>query len=214
MKKTAQKLAGVAVAVPLLLGGIAIPAHAEMTMQGAVTQLPGPGVPTVSTAQKAIIARAVAAIRAKNPSLGASSGPIQYGLYAGSAIAKYKGGIIVWHRYGAAAVKGAVLGAYNRAYGIGGPGYPKSGEIRVRGGVVQQFALADIYWSPTTGAHIVGFEDTWLRNGGVNGRLGFPTSDVTRDLSVPGGYKTFQKFQGGTIYSGDKGINRVVFNKK
>ncbi|WP_052354981.1 hypothetical protein [Arthrobacter sp. I3] len=209
MKKTAQELAGVALAIPLLLAGMALPAHAETTTESAAAVPPGTIKPLVPAAQRSIIDKSVAAIRAKNPSLGAKSGATQYGLYAGTALAKYKGGIIVWHRLGAGAVKGAILTEYRKVLEYNGIGYPTSGEIKVKGGVVQHFALGDIYWSATTGAHAVWMWDRELQaNGGVNGRLGLPTSDRT---STPTG--AYQKFQGGTIYyTGYK--SRVVFNKK
>lgn len=85
-----------------------------------------------------------------------------------------------------------------------------SGEIKLKGGSVQHFMTGDLYWTAGGGAHKVHMEYTWKKNGGLTGKLGFPTSDLTRN----GSKGWYQKFQGGTIYQNTKGAEKVVFTNK
>jgi SpoIID/LytB domain protein len=61
-------------------------------------------------------------------------------------------------------------------------GLPTSPEVPVAGGIRQQFQRAAIYFKTGIGPHmlsgsVLGF---YLKKGGPNGKLGFPTSDVVR----------------------------------
>jgi uncharacterized protein with LGFP repeats len=77
-------------------------------------------------------------------------------------------------------------------------GYPTSDEFcGLRGGGCgQHFGFSSIYWSPATGAHGTsgGIRDQWARRGWENGRLGYPTGDVTLSRGI---YS--QSFQGGRL---------------
>ncbi|GBE65961.1 hypothetical protein MFM001_24230 [Mycobacterium sp. MFM001] len=93
---------------------------------------------------------------------------------------------------------GAILQKYNS---VGGPNSalarPTASERPGPGdGQYSTFDGGAIYWSPTTGAHILwgGIGNTWLQNGGAGGQLGYPTSD---EQPIPGGSQ--QHFQHGTI---------------
>jgi uncharacterized protein with LGFP repeats len=228
MKKTALKLAGAALAVPILLGGLALPANAaDMSVAQPpppppVSLKPKPLPPAIdgvyTPARRAQIAKDVAALRAKNAFLGATTGPVQYNLYGGGAVQPYKGGQIIWGKTGAFILKGAVKDTFYRLGGFGGwLGYPRSNETGglKNGGTVQRFNTGDVYWSSKSGAHHVFVDYTWKKNGGLNGKLGYPTSDFTKiDKTKVNGNGWYQKFQGGTIYQDTKGAERVVFNKK
>lgn len=81
-------------------------------------------------------------------------------------------------------------------------GFPVSNEeAGPDGGRYSKFQSGVIYWTPTTGAHIVSgpIRGAWeYDNGGAGGPLGYPTSD---EHAIAGGSQ--QDFQHGTItYSG------------
>ncbi|WP_280232934.1 LGFP repeat-containing protein [Nocardia cyriacigeorgica] len=76
-------------------------------------------------------------------------------------------------------------------------GFPITDEAAAKNnGRYNRFNGGDIYWSPTTGAHIIwgSIRDTWLAAGGENGRYGYPTGD---EFDYEGGKA--QDFQGGRI---------------
>jgi uncharacterized protein with LGFP repeats len=154
----------------------------------------------VSPAQQKAITSAISALRARNAYLGAAVGGVKYGLKDGGAIQQYKGGSIIWTGKAAFILKGAIRNTFNaqgaeRSY----IGYPTSNEVSgfKNRGIVQHFRNGDIYWSSATGAHtVVAARTTWNRNGGVNGRLGYPVGEPVKGSS-PGSWS--QKFQGGTI---------------
>jgi uncharacterized protein with LGFP repeats len=76
------------------------------------------------------------------------------------------------------------------------------------GGIYEQFAGGDIFYSPATGAHVfsgfsVGEWELTAGERGGNGEivqqiLGLPTTDEVRVSSIPGAFVTH--FQGGAIY--------------
>ncbi|WP_232320533.1 LGFP repeat-containing protein [Rhodococcus sp. WMMA185] len=89
-------------------------------------------------------------------------------------------------------------------------GYPKTDEIVLNGGRLQDFEGATIYWSPLTGAHPVGgaIRDKWAETGWENGPLGYPTSD---EKLLPDGVGRMNSFQYGVIYwSPTTGAHPVV----
>lgn len=159
-----------------------------------------PASAIVPPAQQRAITGAINTVRARNAYLGAAAGTVKYGLKDGGAIQQYKGGSIIWNGKAAFILKGAIRTVFNaqgaeRSY----IGYPTSNEVTglKNGGTVQHFRNGDIYWSRTSGAHtVVAARATWNRYGGLNGRLGYPTSEPVKGSSV--GSWT-QKFQGGTI---------------
>jgi len=117
----------------------------------------------------------------------------------GGAYNLFEGGLILWTApTGARFVRGAVRStwtALGSEYGF--LGFPTTDEVTsARGGAVQLFEGASIYWSGTTGAHELygGIREAWIAQGYETGRLGFPT---TGEFDIDGGRK--QEFQGGNI---------------
>lgn len=78
-------------------------------------------------------------------------------------------------------------------------GYPKTDEVVLNGGRLQDFTGATIYWSPLTGAHPIGgaIRDKWAQTGWEGGSLGFPTTD---ENVLPDGQGRMNGFQRGVIY--------------
>ena len=76
--------------------------------------------------------------------------------------------------------KGAINTRYNNAGGPVGLGFPTINEQALAsGGVYQQFQKGRIYWSPSTGAHVVDQGDIgrkYVALGGSTSALGYPTS--------------------------------------
>ena len=75
-------------------------------------------------------------------------------------------------------------------------GFPITDENSISGGAFQEFETGSIYWSPSSGAHIVlgAIRDKWGSLGRENSSLGFP---VTDEYAIPGGARS--DFQGGCI---------------
>ncbi|AKK03959.1 LGFP repeat-containing protein [Corynebacterium epidermidicanis] len=79
-------------------------------------------------------------------------------------------------------VQGQIRDAWQRqGWEAGKLGYPATDEITTPDGVgrFNRFEHGHIYWSPTTGAHIIEKDmfDLWGANGWEAGTLGYPTSD-------------------------------------
>jgi uncharacterized protein with LGFP repeats len=96
-------------------------------------------------------------------------------------------------------LQGEILQKYNATGASGSPlGSPISDEEPgPLGGRYTKFQSGVIYWTSTTGAHIVwgAIRGAWeYENGGAGGPLGYPMSD---EQAIPGGYE--QDFQHGTI---------------
>lgn len=145
-------------------------------------------------------------------------------LRGGGCFQLFQGGSIYWlPGTGAHFVRGAILERWTwwqEGYGVGDLGYPTSIEfcgLRA-GGCFQRFQGGSIYWSPTTGAHIVlgAIRDRWGQMGWESLRtpsaptditqemtwdwgrdLGYPTSDEICGLMRGG---CFQNFERGRIY--------------
>lgn len=106
-----------------------------------------------------------------------------------------------------------VHGAIGEKYGELGTatsqlGYPTSNEIAVKGGAFQAFEKGNIYWSPSTGAHVIYYGDIFNKWGEAKweqGRYGWPVKDME---SIPAGGLRMQ-FQHGTLEQ----INGVVREK-
>jgi len=77
-------------------------------------------------------------------------------------------------------------------------GYPTSGETcgLVRSGCFQVFQKGHVYWSPTTGAHMVSGKifSAWAAQRWETGTLGYPTGPAVTTAST-----ITQPFQGGTL---------------
>lgn len=124
------------------------------------------------------------------------------GLRNGGKLQNFERGTVYWSKTsGAAVVTGGILSAWGaKGYENGALGYPITDEIGgLPGkGVYQEFQGGQIYWSSATGARIMqgGVKSKWLATGGVNGTLGYPTSDEIK-IKNGGVYQTFQR---GVIY--------------
>lgn len=92
-----------------------------------------------------------------------------------------KGATFYWSpATGAHPVKGGIGAKYHNAGGLAALGYPTMAERKLAsGGVYQQYQKGRIYWSPSTGAHVVDQGDigrTYVSMGGSTSALGYPTS--------------------------------------
>jgi S-formylglutathione hydrolase FrmB len=88
-----------------------------------------------------------------------------------------------------------------------GLGFPKSEEIKVKGGAFTQFEHGNIYWSGSTGAHIIKegkIFDAWGEDNYEQGRFGFPAED---QAGIPEGGDVV-KFQHGEIREVDGNIEK------
>lgn len=77
-------------------------------------------------------------------------------------------------------------------------GHAKSNEIKVNGGVFQEFEHGNIYWSPSTGAKLIKYGaifDAWGAKGWEKGEFGWPTAD---QAGIPAGGEVVE-FQHGKI---------------
>ncbi|WP_051515837.1 Ig-like domain-containing protein [Candidatus Blastococcus massiliensis] len=125
------------------------------------------------------------------------------GLIGGGCFQKFEGGAIYGSPVaGRHVVAGPVYTAWSRTGSEKGRlGYPTSGETcgLPGGGCSQSFQGGALYWTAATGAQVsVGaIRDTYLRAGGVAGRLGYPTTGEHCGLARAG---CLQLFQGGAIY--------------
>lgn len=118
---------------------------------------------------------------------------------SGGAFNHFEGGSIYWTQAsGAHTVWGQIRDAWFANGAENGIGYPVTDEIPTPryGGFRQVFDRASIYWSPTTGARIVGGEigNTWGSAQWEMGNYGYP---ITNEFDIPGGRR--QVFQGGPI---------------
>lgn len=115
---------------------------------------------------------------------------------------QFQNGVIYWSpSTGAHAIRGAVLDMWSdQGSERGDLGYPTSDEVSNpnKPGVVQRFQGGTVYWSDSTGPHVVeGAILTAYREAGAeNSELGYPTTDeisLTRNGA-------FTRFEGGAIY--------------
>jgi uncharacterized protein with LGFP repeats len=82
-------------------------------------------------------------------------------------------------------------------------GFPVTEKVTTPDGIglCEKFAGGSIFYSPSTGAHVVrgNIYDKWMSLKGVKGPLGYPLTDVK---TAPDGVGQYADFQGGTIYYG------------
>ena len=114
---------------------------------------------------------------------------------------RFQGGSIFFSpATGAQVVVDPIRTTYVQAGFWRGPlGYPASGvETYPDGGLGQRFEGGSIFYSPTTGSHLVidPIRTTYLQAGFWRGPLGYPTAGV---VTASDGTLS-QKFQGGTIF--------------
>jgi uncharacterized protein with LGFP repeats len=118
----------------------------------------------------------------------------------GTAVQWFQNGRIYWRSGAPAAfVVGAILGKYVTLGTVNSYlGFPVTDELPgPNGGAYSDFQYASIYWSPTTGAHVIvgAIRGKWLSVGGAGGFLGYPVSD---ELAATVG--RVSQFQHGNIY--------------
>ncbi|MGY1706296.1 hypothetical protein ACI79C_17160 [Geodermatophilus sp. SYSU D00697] len=127
------------------------------------------------------------------------------------SFAQFRGGSIYWSQAtGERVVRGAILERY---VAFGGPrvlGFPKTHDVPAAGGGAKvELQRGAIYWSASTGAHVVrnGILATWRARGAEAGELGYPTSD---HAGTPGAAGSFAQFRGGSIYWSQATGERVL----
>ncbi|WP_138732316.1 N-acetylmuramoyl-L-alanine amidase [Modestobacter excelsi] len=145
----------------------------------------------------------IAARYASDPALRASLGAAvgSGGSTAGVSWQQYERGYMYWTAStGAHVVAGQIWGVYAAAGGPAALGAPLTDELGTpdRVGRFNHFANgASIYWTPATGAQLVGgqIRNLWQQTGWETGPLGYPTSG---EVPAAGGrYSTFQR---GTVF--------------
>ncbi|MGL6236008.1 MAG: LGFP repeat-containing protein [Segniliparus sp.] len=100
-------------------------------------------------------------------------------------------------------MEGHIADVYAKAGGQAKLGLPTAQPEKVGDGVAQAFANDAVYWSPSTGAHLIQGEilRVYKADGGPAGALGFPTADEAETAGGPGaahgGWTS--EFQHGTI---------------
>ncbi|MGR7023809.1 N-acetylmuramoyl-L-alanine amidase [Geodermatophilus sp. URMC 62] len=115
----------------------------------------------------------------------------------------FQGGSVYWSpASGAHPVRGGVLATWLGSGGETGPtGYPTSAEAAAGDGrgQVQRFQSGSIYWTATTGAHIVrgAVGAIWLASGGPGGPLGYPAGG---ERDTADGRGRVQSFERGEVY--------------
>lgn len=155
----------------------------------------------VSTAPLAVKSALAVKAASLNGGLGTATSGEVYGLKNGGGYQTYQRGAIIWSPATGAHISMGGIRAMWASTGFenGGLGYPTTDEIGglKNGGVYQTYQRGAIIWSPATGAHVSlgGIRNAWLATGGVNGRLGYPTSN---EYSAGTGV-TVQNYQGGKI---------------
>jgi uncharacterized protein with LGFP repeats len=162
-----------------------------------------------------------AAIYAKWQSLGGSAGqmgvptsPFICGLANGGCYQVFAGGRIYWSPATGAWNQWGVI--FDKWYSTGTEwgtlGYPTTDVFcgLVGGGCFQHFERGSVYYSPSSGTHMVlgVMRDTWSSVGWENSReLGYPVMDVACGL-VGGG--CYQAFQSGSVYWSPASGARIV----
>jgi uncharacterized protein with LGFP repeats len=136
-------------------------------------------------------------------SLGYPVGDATCGLTGGGCLTHFQRGSIYWSRStGAHVVSGAVAGKWAATgWEWGSLGYPVGDATcgLTGGGCLTHFQRGSIYWTRSTGAHVVSgaVAGRWAATGWEWGGLGYPTLDTSCDLRRGG---CWQAFQGGSVY--------------
>lgn len=135
------------------------------------------------------------------------TGPFGYPVAAveqvpgGGAVQKFQNGVAVRDKDGKVRmIEGKIGEKYLEAGGPAdsGLGFPRSEEIKVNGGAFTQFEHGNIYWSASSGAHIIRkgrIFDAWGEDRYEQGRFGWPVED---QQGIPAGGEVV-KFQHGEI---------------
>jgi uncharacterized protein with LGFP repeats/glucose/arabinose dehydrogenase len=127
---------------------------------------------------------------------------------AGGARVTFERGSLLWSGpTGAHLIIGAIQAKFDAYGGPGALGFPTSDEVAVAGGARSTFTGGSIFWSGTTGAHVVigGILSRYDQLGGPPG-LGFPTTD---EIALGGGARvSFER--GAIIWSPGTGAKYVI----
>jgi len=131
----------------------------------------------------------------------------------GARMEDFAGGTIYWSAATAAhEVHGAILARFRSAGNAAHYGLPITDESKTLDGIGRYNHFTSgrsIYWTPSTGAHLVygAIRAKWASLGGERGRLRYPTTD---EYSVTGGRRN--DFQHGSItWSSRTGAQTVVY---
>jgi uncharacterized protein with LGFP repeats len=151
---------------------------------------------------------------------GGSAGPLGFPTTSDATtrdgrgyVVRFQGGGIWWSpSTGARVVAGAILAAWLDTGDSAGPlGFPTTGDAPTPDGrgFVVRFQDGDVWWSPATGARVVGgpIAAEYRRTGGSSGPLGFPT---TSEAPTEDGRGSAVHFQGGGIWSAPSSGAHVV----
>jgi uncharacterized protein with LGFP repeats len=166
------------------------------------------------------------AVRDKWGSLTWEAGPLGYpvgdtgcGLAGGGCFQQYQRGSVYWSpATGAHTVSDAVRDKWATTGWEGGYlGYPTTDQAGILGGGAQfaHFQGGSIYWSPPTGAHVLGgvVYDRWATSGWETGPLGLPVTDLA---VAPDKVGLFAHFQKGSIYwtptTGARLLDKAVYD--
>ena len=124
--------------------------------------------------------------------------------YGTSASVQYfRGGTMVWSPAGGSQeVHGSIRDTWLAAGGVQAGLLPTSSETVAPDGIGRYNTFSGgraIFWSPSTGAHLLlgGILDRWWGLGGPRSGLGYPTST---EFALPGDRGTGVTFQGGHVY--------------
>jgi uncharacterized protein with LGFP repeats len=134
------------------------------------------------------------------------------GMRDGGCGQHFQGGSVYWSpSTGSRAVRGAVRDRWaGQGWENGALGYPTSPTFcGLRdGGCGQHFQGGSVYWSPSSGAHVVAAElvGRWAVQGWERGVLGYPTSEPFVGVDRSRG----QHFQGGSVYHSWTGTFTVL----
>ncbi|MQA33270.1 hypothetical protein [Modestobacter roseus] len=150
------------------------------------------------------------AVRDKWGSLGWEAGPLGWpvrdalcGLPGGGCFQEFQTASVYWSpSTGAHTVGSQVREKWGTTGWEGGfLGYPVTDQTAILGGgaAYAHFQGGSVYWSPATGAHVLGgvVYDRWATSGWENGSLGLPVTDLAVAPDKVGLYAHFQR---GSIY--------------
>jgi hypothetical protein len=196
-------------------GPLGYPTSDEYRLAGGAASVFQGGSVYWSEATGAHIVRGL--IRDAWAATGWENGPLGYPtsdettLPGGGAVTHFQGGSVYWSpATGAHVVRGLIRDAWATSGWQSGPlGYPTTDELPLRNGAVTHFQGGSVYWSPTTGAHVVrgAIRDVWAASGWEAGPVGYPTTD---ELALPGGAAVSHFERGSVYWSPATGVHMVM----
>lgn len=164
-------------------------------------------------------------MRAMSPWLGSKVGALKFGTGVQGrsyAMQDYQyGSVMVFYGNVNVALRASIRNAYFRAGGPQVLGFPEGPEFTRPDGVswmpfhvtrYAHYGFTYIYRHQLYGAHLVTVS-SWAKYGGLDGRLGYPKSDLVKVDPTKANSTLRQKFRGGSVYKSATGHEWVVFNK-